>query len=88
MTENTPVRPEVDARFKALAGAVDQEAWSQLITFTSDRLLRRLAVAGVFAEVSAEQMLDARNAVGEVLVEYTNAALTCVAEGELRETEA
>lgn len=84
MEHEPTVTPEVQARFQALAGSVDQDTWSKLITFTSDRMLRRLALAEVVTEADPAKLQAARQALGEMLVEFTNAALTCVAEGELK----
>ena len=84
MEQEPTVNPETEARFQALAGSVDQETWSKLINFTSDRMLRRLALAEVVTEVDPDKLQAARVAMGEMLVEYTNAVLTAVAEGEAR----
>lgn len=83
MSEETPLTPAVEARFQALAACVDNETWSNLIGHTSDRLLKRLAIIGVMADVDLAQLEQAREVVGEALVDYTNVALTCVAQGEI-----
>lgn len=83
MSEQKPVSPAVDARFQALAGSVDPETWSKLIGHTSERLLKRLAIIGVMADLDMSQLEQANEVVGQALVDYTNVALTCVAEGEL-----
>ena len=83
MSEERPLTPAVEARFQSLATSVDQETWSKLISHTADRLLKRLAIVGVMADVDMAQLQQAREVVGEALVDYTNVALTCVAQGEL-----
>ena len=77
----TPIPPQVEARFKALAAAVPGDRWNQLIAATSDRLLRRLALIELL-EADPAKLQRARQLIGELLVEYTNVALTCVAAGE------
>ena len=83
MSEERALTPDVEARFQSLAGCVDPETWSKLIGHTADRLLKRLAMVGVMADVDVTQLQQARELVGEALVDYTNVALTCVAQGEL-----
>ena len=85
MSEDTPLTPAVEARFQQMAGCVDPDTWSKLITHTADRMLQRLATIGVMADVEMEALIQARNVVGEALVDYTNVALTCVAQGELKQ---
>jgi hypothetical protein len=80
--ESTPVGAEVEARFRALANAVSDEDWNKLIGAVSDRLLKRLALIGLVAEPDADKLQQARQMIGELLVEYTNVALTCVAQGQ------
>jgi hypothetical protein len=83
MSEDTPLTPAVEARFQALAACVDNDTWSKLIGHTAERLLKRLAIIGVMADVDMAQLEQAREVVGEALVDYTNVALTCVAQGEI-----
>lgn len=83
MEESTPISAAVEARFKALAGCVDEAEWSKLITAVSDRMLKHLSLLGLIQDASPEQLVAARNAIGQQLVEYTNVALTCVAQREI-----
>ncbi|HEY9720776.1 MAG TPA: hypothetical protein V6D47_02115 [Oscillatoriaceae cyanobacterium] len=88
MDEPTSISPAVEARFRALAGCVGDEDWSKLITAVSDRLLKRLSLLGLIQDASAEQLVAARNEIGNQLVEFTNVALTCVAQGEIERGQA
>ncbi|MDB5098335.1 MAG: hypothetical protein JWM80_2756 [Cyanobacteria bacterium RYN_339] len=72
-----------DERFKQLAAYVKAEDWDQLVNFTAERILRRLAGAGLFDTAQPEQLKQAHDLVGTALVDFVNVALTCVAEGEL-----
>lgn len=83
--ESTPVSPAVEARFKQLAASVPPETWDKLVTAVSDRLLSRLNMSGLITDASPEQLQQARLMIGELLIEYTNVALTCVAEGETKQ---
>jgi hypothetical protein len=85
MSQDTPVSPAAEARFQALAASIDQDTWAKLIGHASDHLLKRLATAGMMADVDMGQLQLARELIGEVLVGYTNVTLTCVAQAELGE---
>jgi hypothetical protein len=85
MSQDTPVSPAAEARFRALAGSLDQDTWAKLIGHATDHLLKRLASAGMLADVDITQLQAAREMVGEVLVGFTNVSLTCVAQAELGE---
>lgn len=82
MSEEPPLSPEVDRRFHALADAVGQEDWNKLIGAVTDRMLKRLALTGLIQDASPESLQQGRLVIGELLVEYTNVALTLVAQGE------
>jgi hypothetical protein len=83
MSEETPVSPAVEARFKELAAAVPEADWNKLIGGVTDRLLSRLALIGLVTEPDAALLQKGRLTIGETLVEFTNVALTAVAQGEL-----
>lgn len=82
MSEPTPLDPAVEARFRALACSVDEETWAKLISGTADMVLSRLTAVGLIQEATPEQLLQAREQLGRLLVDFTNVALTCVAQGE------
>jgi hypothetical protein len=71
-----------EERFKQLAGYVSSDDWDKLINFTAERILRRLAGAGLFDTAEPEQLKQAHELVGTALVDFVNVALTSVAEGE------
>jgi hypothetical protein len=81
-TEQTP-NPGVEARFKQLAASVSNEDWDKLVSVTAERILRRLAGAGLVDEADPAKLQQALQLIGSALVDYTNVALTCVAEGEV-----
>jgi hypothetical protein len=85
MSQEPPVSKAAEARFQALASCVDQDTWTKLINHTTDHLLKRLAMAGMLAEIDVTQLQQARELIGETLVGFTNVSLTCVAQGELGE---
>ena len=74
-----------DERFMQLAACVSQEDWDKLINFTAERILRRLAGAGVISDADPELIRLAHAVVGTALVDFVNVALTCLAEGEARQ---
>ena len=84
MSDETPLTPEAEARFKALAGCVPAETWDKLISATTERMLRQVAFTGALDQATPEQLAQAHQVLGTVLVEFTNVALTCVAQGETR----
>lgn len=84
MSEETPLTPEAEARFKSLAACVPPETWDKLIATTTERMLRQLAFTGALDDATPEQLAQAHQVLGGVLVEYTNVALTCVAQGDTR----
>lgn len=82
MSSEQPPNPAVEARFKQLASAVSNEDWDKLVSVTAERILRRLAGAGLLDEADPAKLQQALQLVGSALVDYTNVALTCVAEGD------
>jgi hypothetical protein len=85
MGHNDEQAKRLDERFKALAGNVSSSDWDKLIGATSERVLRRLSALGVFNDASPEQLGQALEVVGHSLVDYTNVAITSIAEGELKQ---
>lgn len=84
MSDETPLTPEAEARFKALAASVAPETWDKLISATTERMLRQVAFTGALDNATPEQLAQAHQVLGGVLVEFTNVALTCVAQGETK----
>lgn len=80
-TERDPVSPAVEARFRALAAAVSDDDWGRLVKGTADVALRKLGACGALDEASPEALAQAHQLLGQLLVDYTNVALTCVAQG-------
>jgi hypothetical protein len=74
-----------DERFKQLAACVSAEDWDKLVNFTAERILRRLAGAGLLDQADPELLRQAHELVGTALVDFANVALTCVAEGEAKQ---
>lgn len=85
MSEERSLSPAAEARFQALAASVDQATWTKLLNHASDHILRRLAMMGALGEVDVTQLAEVRQAIGEALVDYTNVALTCVAQADVGE---
>ena len=85
MSQESSVSQAADERFRALAGCVDQDTWAKLIGHTTDHLLKRLAMSGMMADLEMNQLQQARELIGEVLVGFTNVSLTCIAQAELGE---
>jgi hypothetical protein len=84
MSDETPLTPEAEARFKSLAACVAPEDWDKLVTATTDRLLRAIGFTGAFDAASADQLAQVRQVIGATVVEYTNVTLTVVAQGDTR----
>lgn len=81
--EQTPIPPEVDARFRALATAVSDQDWGRLVKGTADVAMRKLANCGALDGASPESMEKAYTLLGELMVDFTNVVLTCVAQGQI-----
>ena len=74
--------PAIEARYKELAGRLTTEAWDQLVSVTARRMLGRLAMAGVFDEADPAKIQQGFELLGQSLVDFTNVALTSIAQGE------
>lgn len=82
MSQEPTLDPAVEARFQALAACVDEDTWTKLISGTTDMVLRRLAGVGLITDADPDLLLQGREHLGRLLVEFTNVVLTCVAQGE------
>ena len=75
----------LEQRFEQLAGCVDAAAWDKLIGATSERMLRRLSATGMLDAATPEQLKAALALLGNALVDYTNVAITSIAQAELQQ---
>ncbi|MEB3196301.1 MAG: hypothetical protein VKP62_03770 [Candidatus Sericytochromatia bacterium] len=74
-----PVPAEVEACFRELADSVAEQDWQRLVAGTTDAVLKRLAACGALDGASPEALAQAYPALGQLLVDHTNVALTLLA---------
>lgn len=76
-----PVSLAVEERFRALATSVSDDDWAKLVKGTADVAMRKLGACGAFDNASPAAIEQAYQLVGQLMVDFTNVSLTCVAQG-------